>query len=325
MSNEEQFSPFGKDLFGNPVAQRTESPVAKLFVMPPFSILSARDGDWQERKAAWLAMGIESEVGREKSLSHVIPLQAYAQENMAEDYYGDEAQAKNTSIFDPVLCELMYHWFCAKDGQVVDPFAGGSVRGVVASSLGRHYWGCELRAEQVEANRKQAEALCASHKPVYLCGDSRDLLLGAPEADFIFSCPPYGDLETYSDDARDLSAMKWPAFLTAYRRIIELSAETLKPNRFACFIVGEFRDESGFYRNFVGETVKAFADAGLKLYNEAILVTSVGSASMRVTRHFCAGRKFAKTHQNVLIFCKGDWRAAADAAGEFHVDTLVDI
>jgi len=37
---------------------------------------------------------------------------------------------------------------------VLDPFAGGSVRGIVASRLGYRYVGIELRQEQVEANRR---------------------------------------------------------------------------------------------------------------------------------------------------------------------------
>jgi len=55
------------------------------------------------------------------------------------------------------------------------------------------------------------------------------------------------------------------------------------------------------------------------LYNEAILVTSVGSACMRVTKQFESGRKFAKTHQNVLVFCKGDWRKATTFCNEGKV------
>jgi hypothetical protein len=31
---------------------------------------------------------------------------------------------------------------------------------------------------------------------------------------------------------------------------------------------------------------------------------------MRVTNQFETGRKMAKTHQNMLVFCKGDWRKA---------------
>lgn len=132
----------------------------------------------------------------------------------------------------------------------------------------------------------------------------------APDADLIFSCPPYGDLERYSNDKADLSTMEWFTFLPAYSRIILKACSRLKQNRFACFVVGDFRDTRGFYRNFVSETITAFKNAGLELYNEAILVTSVGSAAMRVTKQFDVGRKFCKTHQNVLVFCKGDWRQA---------------
>ncbi len=34
------------------------------FIVPPFSVLDARQGYWQERKRAWLALGIKSELGR---------------------------------------------------------------------------------------------------------------------------------------------------------------------------------------------------------------------------------------------------------------------
>ena len=44
-------------------------------------------------------------------------------------------------------------------------------------------------------------------------------------------------------------------------------------------MVGEVRDSKGIYYDFVGDTIKAFKAAGLKYYNEMILVTSVGSVS----------------------------------------------
>jgi hypothetical protein len=44
-----------------------------------------------------------------------------------------EVASTCTSIFDPVLCEIAYRWFCPSGGTVLDPFAGGSVRGIVAS------------------------------------------------------------------------------------------------------------------------------------------------------------------------------------------------
>lgn len=46
---------------------RLERPVGDLkekFILPPFSVLDARSGWWQDRKRAWLALGIRSEIGR---------------------------------------------------------------------------------------------------------------------------------------------------------------------------------------------------------------------------------------------------------------------
>ena len=54
-----------RDLFGEiPRSAVIDSVLKDKFIMPPFSVLSARDGAWQERKRKWLALGIQSEVGR---------------------------------------------------------------------------------------------------------------------------------------------------------------------------------------------------------------------------------------------------------------------
>jgi hypothetical protein len=46
--------------------------------------------------------------------------------------------------------------------------------------------------------------------------------------------------------------------------------------------------------------------AGLKLYNDAALVTAAGSAAYRAGRIFEPSRKLVPTHQRVLVFVKGD-------------------
>lgn len=38
--------------------------MAERFGIPPFSVLNAREGWWQSRKQAWIAMGLQSELGR---------------------------------------------------------------------------------------------------------------------------------------------------------------------------------------------------------------------------------------------------------------------
>lgn len=284
------------------------------FGEPPFSVLDTRSGRWQARKRAWLRLGIESEVGRSA--------RAYkGQESLNDIQAGQDTTG--TSVFDPVLCELVYRWFCPPDGIVLDPFAGGSVRGIVAGKLGRRYVGVDLRREQVMANEEQAVRLfgAGDAMPVWHVGDSRDLprIAKGTKADLVFSCPPYVDLEVYSDDPADLSTMDYPAFLAAYRQIVAAACKMLRPDRFACFVVGDVRDRRGLYRNFVGDTVAAFIDAGLALYNEAILVNAVGSLPVRTGRQFAATRKLGKLHQNVLVFVKGDPKRATAACGPVEV------
>jgi hypothetical protein len=50
-----------QDGAGDGAAHQT---LAERFGVPPFSVLDARQGYWQERKRAWLSLGIQSEVGR---------------------------------------------------------------------------------------------------------------------------------------------------------------------------------------------------------------------------------------------------------------------
>ena len=93
----------------------------------------------------------------------------------------------------------------------------------------------------------------------------------------------------------------------------------LKPDRFACFVVGDVRDSKGIYRNFVSDTISAFQNAGALLYNEAILVTAVGSLPIRVGKQFQSSRKLGKTHQNVLVFVKGNPKRATEAIGDVEM------
>ena len=583
-----------------PGDEPTPGSMAATFGAPPVTLLDARQGYWQDRKRAWMAQGIASEAGRDSDLISG----ATERSGFGMDYdlsNGENAWGgSGTSIFDPVLAELMVRWFSPEGGTVLDPFAGGSVRGVVSALVGRHYTGIDLRAEQVDENRKQwsniraalptapttqptitdpaeltpiekvgnlwikrddlfecngvqggkvrtclalsqgasglvtagsrsspqvnivahiadylgvpcrvhtpagaaspevAQAVAygaerISHRPGYntvivkrarddakahgwteipfgmecqeavkqtrkqvpevlpdgvrrlvapvgsgmslsgilwglkdhdhklpvvgvvvgadpterldkyapkgwrdmvelieakedyhdevnatigsvvldpvyeakcvphlepgdllwvvgvratataptaagsaswVTGDSAVVLaddrptdgqavdLELQSYDMVLSCPPYGDLEVYSDKPDDLSTMTHDQFLTAYRAIIAAAVARMAPDSFAAWVVGDYRDKRGIYRNFVGDTITAFLDAGASLYNEAVYVTPMGSLPLRAGRIFQAGRKLGKTHQNVLVFVKGDPKRAAARCGP--VDLRLD-
>jgi len=186
--------------------------------------------------------------------------------------------------------------------------------------LGRRCIGVDLSMTQIHHNRRTLWAYeedptypVLDYAPVWLRGDSGDL--GGPaDCDMVFSCPPYGNLERYSDDPKDLSTLSWPAFRTGYLRCIAKAAEALMNDRFAVFVVGNYL-EGGKFRDLVGLTVEAFGQAGCEYHAELIINTSMGTAPRRASKHFEQRRRPIRTHQTVLVFVKGDARRAAAACG----------
>lgn len=314
------------------------------FIVPPFSIFDTRQGYWQDRKKLWSQLFNSQEtredielIAKSGQAPAIYELRNKMRAALGRDPQWEEIleEAKErgmhiysgASMFDPVLTEICYKWFCPDGGTILDPFAGGSVRGIVAGIAGYRYYGIDLRADQVKANFSQLKQINQQNADSFLnvgwtTGDSNKVLdeMADEDFDFVFTCPPYHDLEVYSDDPADLSNMSYAEFLGIYRSIIEKSINKLKENRFACFVVGEIRDEDGMYRDFVGDTVQAFKDHGMEFYNEIILINVAGSLPVRIGRQFEGYRKVGKMHQNVLVFYKGDPKKIKEEFPEIKVE-----
>lgn len=308
------------------------------FILPPFTQLDARSGAWQDRKRLWLSVVTAGDIAADEPMPDLKlnSSDGRTARTFAKAGNDDEVSRKilaltdGISIFDPVLCEMAYRWFCPPGGTVLDPFAGGSVRGIVAAVTGRHYTGIDLSATQVDANYIHNAVMVSRGvyaeevEPTWHVGDSYEALATGSDrdgnqidvedgVDFVWSCPPYHDLEKYSTDPRDLSNMPWTQFVQVYQTVIMDAVSHLRDDRFCGFVVGEIRDKKGFYRNFVGATIQAFELAGARYYNEALLVSPAGTLPMRAAKQFVVSRKLGRTHQTVLIFCKGDPKKATMA------------
>lgn len=264
------------------------------FIVPPFTVLNSQGGAWTKRKKIWSEKFTQF-AGRADELT-------YSMEGFRKAY--GFYMLSGTSIFDPVLCEVMYRWFCPAGGSIFDPFAGGAARGVVAELTGHHYVGIDLSAEQITQNKQEAERLGIT--PEWYCDDSlnMDEYIKDGSADMVFTCPPYADLEVYSDDPRDISNMSYEDFSDVYARILTRAAAKLKDDRFMAVVIGDVRDKEGIYRGLVGLTADILTAAGLKYYNELIKVGPIGTAAYRARQCF-RSRKCVKIHQQVLIFYKG--------------------
>lgn len=283
--------------------------VDDLFTIPPVSVLDRRVGEWQDRKRQWLGLGITSASGRDEG---VLLKTAHRTDDVGMKLH---TYSGGTSIFDPVLCELVYRWFSRPGDYVLDPYSGGSVRGVTAGVLHRHYLGVDVRPEQVEANEAQSHLTGAGVSPTWMVGDATRLphCLPAFDAyDLIFSCPPYGDLEQYGGGDRDISHWRYDDFVAGHRQSIRDAVDRLRPNRYAAWVISDIRNrKTGAYRGLVHETINAFSDAGCWLLNDFVILDNVGGAAFRAERLFRANRKVVRMHQHLLIFVNGDMGAAA--------------
>ncbi|MBQ2189058.1 MAG: site-specific DNA-methyltransferase [Bacteroidales bacterium] len=303
------------------------------FIVPPFSILDTRKGYWQKRKKLWREIiGNTGETRTDKLIKSPeikykdlyqktrkhreelgLSFAEYLEKYVPEDVKEQEAQkvlSAGVSLFDPVLSEIMCRWFTPHEKSLIfDPFAGDTQKGFVFGTLGHVFTGIELRKEQVETNEKVIDGKNIEVK--YICDDGCNVAkYFKPESqDFLFSCPPYYNLEVYSDLDNDASNQDtYEDFIAILRKAYSEAIKCLAENRFAVIVVGDIRNrKNDFYYDFAGDIKRIFADNGMYLYNEVILIETGASTALRAGRYM-ESRKVAKMHQNVLIFYKGDAR-----------------
>lgn len=297
------------------------------FVVPPFSILDTHKGYWQARKKVWRELIGDMGESRndtlitspeikykdlyQKTRQHReelgLTFKEYLEKYVPDDVKEREAQkvlSAGVSLLDPVMAEIVCRWFGMENCKTFDCFAGDSVFGYVSAHLGNEFVGIELRPEQAQLNNERVEGMNAR----YICDDGQNVAQHIePESqDLLFSCPPYFDLEVYSDLPNDASNQgSYEDFIAILRNAFSAAIGCLKEDRFAVIVVGDVRDKTtGCYYDFCGDIKRIFKDNGVNLYNEIILIETGASTALRASRYM-ESRKVAKMHQNILVFYKG--------------------
>lgn len=285
------------------------------YLVPPFSILDSQVGEWLKKRNEWESiLKNRSENVRNITAKSNTP---YINKFDYDPGYKGLERNGNISTFDPFLCEILVRWFSRDTDVILDPFAGGHVRGAVSAILGRDYVGVDLNPMQVEANRENWDKICEIYNSddfgvaEWFCMDSYDYThcgINPPKVfDMLLTCPPYYNLEIYSDSEKDLSALKtYDEFRERYGEIIKGSYEMLNDDSFAVIVVEEIRKPDGIFYGFVPDTIRAFTDAGFLFYNEMILENRIMSLGVRCPKYFEQSRKVGRHHQNVLVFFKGN-------------------
>lgn len=145
--------------------------------------------------------------------------------------------------------------------------------------------------------------------PTWVTGDSSQPAtwdqvdaLGGDLYDMVLTCPPYADLEVYSDDPADLSNMDVDGWDQGQAAALAHACARLRPGGFAAVVMGEARggDSNGLY-GLVGRTQAHLVAAGCDVWAHYIMLTPIGGARLVVARQFAANRSPARVHQHVLV------------------------
>ena len=302
------------------------------YLVPPFSILDSQVGEWLKHRNQWEEI-IKNRSENVRNITAKSNTPYINKFDYDPGYKGLERNG-NISTFDPFLCEILVKWFSREGDLIFDPFAGGHVRGAVSAILDRDYVGVDLNPIQVKANIENWNEICKIYddtefgNPIWVNADSFEYTSRVEQMkdvkyNMFLTCPPYYNLEIYSDNPNDLSNCKdYNQFLAKFRDIIYSSYRLLEDDSFAVIVVEEIRDNNGIFYGFVPDTIQAFQYAGFKYYNEMILENRIMSLGVRCPKYFEQSRKVGRHHQNVLVFFKGNPKNIENKFGRYTKEVL---
>ena len=292
-----------KKLFDTPELITLPKTLIESFVVPPFSTLDTRQGYWIDRKRMWERYLGDTGATRDGDFGRTY--------NITK-----QGLYKQTSMFDPVLVELMYKWFCPEGGKILDPFGGEQTKGVIAGLMGYEYLGVELRQEQVDVNNKHTKKYS---NVAYKCGDSRllDSMNLDTDYNFCLTSPPYFNLEEYSTKKEDLSRASYNEFIRGLTITFDGIYSHLQDDSFVVVKLGEVRDNKGALIGLVPDFIHKMQKLGYHYYNELVLINQSGTGAIRAAGNM-KSRKIVKCHQNILVFYKGDLEHIKDKFPELR-------
>jgi len=264
---------------------------------------------WATTTSVW---AVDELIGRRirdwRRLTHEDGHSGTRNETMRQDH--DSIYTGSHSVFPVPLAEwIMLRYAPREGGVVLDAFAGGPPRAIVSAFMGYSYIGYEIRQEQIDENKQIINNLGISGSITYHLGDGTQMAGMEPNSvDFAITCPPYYNLEKYSDLAEDLSNLEtYEEFDQSMFHCAQAYFKALKPGSYVCLVCCPFRlggnkDENELI-DMPGDIVHTFKLAGFFLWQKIILSRNAASAAARSTTSW-KGRKLISRHEELLVFRK---------------------
>jgi len=225
--------------------------------------------------------------------------------------YRDGNGKQPLSEFNPDIAKRCLQIWSDEGDKVLDPFMNRGTTSIIAAYFGRQGYGNEIVESYYDNVDQRVKELIASGKEwaknIHLTlGDAKDFDTNGNLSeffDYIYTSPPYWNVERYESCDGQLSDIKtYEAFLVDYGFIIEILYEILKPNKFVTYVVNDFR-RNGKYHWFSGDTITLFMAAGFELWDVVINVIRTPFVS-GVDNAVRKQRRTVKYHEYVLTFKK---------------------
>jgi hypothetical protein len=214
------------------------------------------------------------------------------------------------SIFSPALCQWILNTFghSPAAGKVCyDPFAGGGTRAIMAAKHGYQYRGVEIREEEVKAVLTRCEKNGVADKVEINHGDARTPPIEDGVADFILTCPPYYNLETYNGGPGDLSMLPtYDRFIDEMRLVVQEATRIAKRRCTAVWVVGLHRREAdGWLLPLHHDITRLHKEAGWRLDEEIIVYHKNNGAIQRVGMFEKGNGHMVRLHEYVMVYQLG--------------------
>lgn len=181
----------------------------------------------------------------------------------------------------------LIRFFTKKNAKVLDPFSGVGSTIKACTELEREGFGVELSPKWCEITKKRLkeESNTKLDSKHLICGDSRELkkLFTKNFFDFIVTSPPYWNIlekkdhkanervlnghdTKYSESKNDLGNITdYNKFLDELSKIFLSCHDLLKPGKYMCIVVSDFRHKSEFY-SFHSDLMNKLTDKNQKKY-----------------------------------------------------------
>jgi hypothetical protein len=223
----------------------------------------------------------------------VIDIESDAGQRREAGEHDEQSSRNQYSNFPREVGDLSYALYLRKSSLVFDPFAGWGERGALAKIHDKKYCGYDISAEAIgqASHRYQVNNTLADSR----CAD-------IPVFDGLLTCPPYWNLETYSDIGIE-NAPSFAVFCREMRLVWRRCFDAAKKGALFCVQVGDWRSD-GEYFDLTYQTMRAFDDMGAEPVDSVVISRKrITKIKIMVPQAVRLGYT-VKVHETLLVYRK---------------------